>query len=461
MIGGSVRQAMGGDRSMGDRTASLRSSNSKIRAEVPIILAYVIVWNVDFSIVFGTVGGQIVAIGRWIAILGVVLLVVRDLVSGRDPNSLLPIVALMSLFWPSILFSNDQFYSVVELIRILSLFFIFWLMSERAHLVGSVSTAIGIFSICALIASLPYLSAFSKLSLNGASELAGRFRDVGITTHANNFGFVSNVALSYVLAQSFSSRRRMPWVFRVPVAAIGIVSLILSDSRTAQIELIAISGFFLYFRFFQPSAAISRSSVAVRRTLIAAGILGLISLPAAIVIGDLDTSNLVSNDSFGESNAARLSIWQTAWSEFLDHPLSGVGLGGQIRERYNPIENAYVYAPYAHNAILNILYVAGVGGGLWFVILITRMSSILDSALAFQRETFLRSFDASQIFFLSALIVMTIISAVIEGGLQNNYGLDAFLAISLGSLSAASSRKKSRSREFSMGARRRSSGCSP
>jgi O-antigen ligase len=434
------------DRYIDNGGASLRLSNRSAAAETStIVLAYVVFWNIDFSIVFGSIGGQAVAVGRWIAILGVIFLVMRDLAAGRDFESLLPIAVLMSLFWPSILFSNDQFYSVVEFVRILSLFFIYWLLCERPLLARGISIAVGVFAICALIGSLPYLSAFAKLSFfGGAGDAAGRFRDVGITTHANNFGFISNLALSYTLSQSLSVRRRSPLLFRVFVAVIGVLSLLLSDSRTAQIELVAIFALFTYFRFFRSAVPLSRGKAAAQRVLIAFGVLALISLPALIVIGDVNTSSLVSNDSFGESNAARLSIWRTAWSEFLDHPLTGVGLGGQILERYNPIENIYIYAPYAHNGILNILYVAGLGGAMWFVALIRKISYILLSALGARREALVRNVDNSELFFFTAIVTMTIISAVVEGGLQNNYGLNSFLAISLGTLAAMSKGRRMR-----------------
>lgn len=418
-----------------DCNGAVPHSVKKPRRENEVIFAvllYIVFWNIDLSILFGGIGGQLVAIGRWIAIASIFLLALRDISSGRDIGALLPIVVLMSLLCPSIIFSNDQFYSVVEFARIISLFLIFWLLRSRAHIVGPIYSLIGVFAICTVVGSLPYLDAYADLPLiGGRGGALGRLRDAGLATHPNNFGFISNIAISYILSQSFRPRR-IPMVLRVVVLTIGIVSLFLSDSRTAQIELVTIFGAFSYFYFVERRPkAVSHNRASLRRALLFIGFMSVVSVPAVIVAGGIDTSRLVSNDSFGESNAARLSIWQRAFSEFLENPLTGVGLGGQIRERYNPIENEYVYAPYAHNGFLNALYVAGIAGGLWFLLLINAISFILLSALM-RRSAWE---DEGCLFLFVTVVVMTIISAVIEGGLQNNYGLNSFLAISLGVLS--------------------------
>ncbi|WP_249405636.1 O-antigen ligase family protein [Stenotrophomonas sp. CFBP 13718] len=117
------------------------------------------------------------------------------------------------------------------------------------------------------------------------------------------------------------------WAWGLPAAALGCATLVLTGSRGALLALLAV---------FLVMALTLRWGSLRRRLLILAALLGL-SVVAVVSVPELrhqvrltelhsDVQRLERGDA-DSSAGARVERLQVAWDTFLDHPLTGVGVG--------------------------------------------------------------------------------------------------------------------------------------
>jgi hypothetical protein len=399
---------------------------------VTSILLYMLVWNVDLS----RLGlGAAEAASRWVAVLLVLFLAGVDFVYGHSVKAYLLAFGLVLLLVPSVVFSREMSYSAAEFCRLLSLIAIFCL-TQSAELNDDLPIIVGGLSWAILVGSLLWIGVIGEPPDESVSD---RIRYTGLTTHPNNFGFIANIGLAYIAALMlrFGTIGIVGWSWRALAIFFGVVSVFLSGSRTSLIEIGMIALMLLVVWTVGGRIPLSGGWRQVYRMVCFLSVMAALVTPMALIIDGVDPTVFEDQSIYDESNAARMIIWLHALEGFEIAPLTGLGLGANIEETFNPLLKVFTNAPYAHNAWLNILHVAGIPGAAWLVIVIWRCSKYIMCSIG--PNDHLES--AQAVFFFVSVVSLVLISAVAEGGLQNNYGLNAFFAVSLGPLAAMGGRR--------------------
>jgi O-antigen ligase len=396
---------------------------------------FLLFWNVDFSVLFGALGASAVSVGRWIAIAVTFAAFLITMPKSPHVGRLLGLMTLLWFLGPSIVFSEDQFRSVVEFTRIASLMMLFWFLADHAELRDRIYLLTGVFAAAVVAVSVLHMPV-AMHHLAGGAAVMGRVRDAGLTPHPNNFGFVANVGAAFALSLLLGTRRPSALGFTIIVLtfAASLLCLYASDSRTAWLN--CVITLLLLFAWIwrsgrRPAPAPDLGVVA--RPLLFIGVILALSIPLILTVTGSDGSQFASNSSYAESNAARMVLWRNAFEAFKAHPLSGVGLGLGLQETFNPFLKVFNQAPYAHNALLSMMYISGIPGVAFLLFLV---GACVELLLPPTRRYWL-DMPREQRFFHSSVVVTTLFAGVMEGGLQNNYGMDCFIAIALGALAGA------------------------
>jgi O-antigen ligase len=193
----------------------------------------------------------------------------------------------------------------------------------------------------------------------------------------NGFGPVQ-LCLSGVLFLYFIRRpgQALRWLALVGFF-MGIATVIFSESRTTWISMVVLAVFFTFY--------LARNLPPWRLTVLTMGVALILSssylLPivkSRIDYGITGIQNyLASNDRHDvarqSSVGMRIELWKTGWYIFLEHPVTGVGVGGfkimagANAERYQV--NAEVgHYKYVHNQYLATLATRGVPGLILFLL---------------------------------------------------------------------------------------------
>ncbi|MGB9857719.1 MAG: O-antigen ligase family protein [Dictyoglomaceae bacterium] len=114
----------------------------------------------------------------------------------------------------------------------------------------------------------------------------------------------------------------------------------------------------------------------IRKNILFLSFLGLLLLSIFIIRSFLVKDNLFSFfltrlDMNSSSKTERIYIWKSAWKMFLDHPITGIGVGtfGLAYPSYKLPQSHIETTPFAHNLPLNLLAETGILGFLSFTIL--------------------------------------------------------------------------------------------
>ncbi|MBV9064605.1 MAG: O-antigen ligase family protein [Methylobacteriaceae bacterium] len=328
---------------------------------------------------------------------------------------------------------------MIEFFRFLSLLILYWAICDQPSHLKKMYWITGAFAISVCLLSLGHLDLSAQRAATGLAAV-GRFRGTGITTHPNNFGFIAIIGSSFSLSLVLNGRR--PTLVELAAIfsslSVAVVCLYASDSRTAWITGIIVSLLFAW----------SLALPARFRTIIGFGpgwrpamlLLTIFALctPLMLTLLGSDGHSFSTTESYAESDAARLTLWRNALIGFEAHPMTGVGLGLTLQETYNPLLKAYNIAPYAHNAVLNMMRISGLPGLLFLSVVVAQSVALM---LPDPKRYDFRM-PVQLWFFFASSIIATLVSSVIEGGLQNNYGVDCFIAIALGALASARQEKK-------------------
>lgn len=278
-------------------------------------------------------------------------------------------------------------------------------------LVGAwgIARALPLRSLCLLVVMV--LTAFTGIGL--ATELAlGTFapgspdyRFAG-TIHPNTQSdFAACLVLAAVCLATEKTRWRPLWVL---LACVGVVSLLLADSRTSAAGLlIALFALWTARRSFKTAALAVLGITCLVLTFV------LVSLVSGASLEQFFVDNVaVTRDEEPFSLNGRIPLWNELIPFALERPIVGYGYEGFWNiERTDAVSDALEWRmAEAHSAYLETL----LGGGLLGLaaFLAVAWFALKDSALAYRSSR-----DAGHAF-VFALIVYCALSALLESGIS-------------------------------------------
>jgi O-antigen ligase len=193
----------------------------------------------------------------------------------------------------------------------------------------------------------------------------------------NHFaGFVELILplpFAYLLFARVNLERRVLWLFSVVIMA---SALIFSLSRGGILAM-SVEILILLAAVALNSRGRSRESSTEGRGnwLMIGGILAAVTLTALWIGYDrlVDRFQLTRQGASEFSVVTRVEYWRASWKMFLDHPMTGVGLGAfpAIYPQYGRSTAAYERVEQTHNDYLQLLTDAGLLGAalaLWFLL---------------------------------------------------------------------------------------------
>lgn len=334
---------------------------------------------------------------------------VRDIrLAVRRPMFWIPLAAI-ALALPSVLFAQDLYLAVAELIRMLAMYLLFVCVALRLRSRDDVLAVVGALFVVAatqaVVATLQWKTGSSLgLELLGEQDTLGvRMLDDGSVDRPSGTvvhpiflaALVAPIGM-IALALSFDAARAV-WR-RVSLAAAGVafLPLILAQARASLIAAAC------------AVAALVACSLATRRlrwtpVLVALLISGTIGLLFAEEIGNRIEENFAT-DHFETEVEARVQLNDVALAMIADHPLAGVGLNNF--ETVEPEYDRYGLL-FAGNPVHNIyLLVAAETGVLGLIGFLATLGAVALSAVraARARDRALRAIGAgiaaSLLFFL-------------------------------------------------------------
>lgn len=235
----------------------------------------------------------------------------------------------------------------------------------------------------------------------------------------NTFGiFEGAVTVMCAVAAMASTARWRPAFVLLAAAALAGVGLSLSRSG-----LLAIVGGALILAAFSANRARKRSAV-----FALFGVVLLIGIAVASPSGALGYRVLSIIDPSYAPNALRLGIWETSISQWLGHPVLGVGYEGFAQAAIGTIAgfggNALIGT---HSIYLEVLTGTGAVGSACFCWLVVQAFRVHRHAKAASVQLSIAPFTAA----ISALLVAGLFEAEL-----NSFAMNALLFLCLGGLSA-------------------------
>jgi O-antigen ligase len=278
-------------------------------------------------------------------------------------------------------------------------------------LVGAwgIARALPLRSLCVL--TVIVLTAFTGIGV--ATELAlGTFapgspdyRFAG-TTHPNTQSdFAACLVLVSVCLATEKTRWRPLWVL---LACVGVVSLLLADSRTSAAAVMT-----ALFAAWAVRRSLQTATLAVVGIICLASMIMLVSLLSGAELEQSVVDNVVmARNEEPFSLNGRIPLWKELIPFALEHPILGYGYEGFWNiERTDAVSDALEWRmAEAHSAYLETM----LGGGLLGLaaFLVVAWFALKDSALAYRSSR-----DAGHAF-VFALIVYCALSALLESGIS-------------------------------------------
>ena len=295
------------------------------------------------------------------------LLVVGSLVSGTGVSFRSPVMRWTAVFliWSlvtallssSLELATEAYWEAVKVVGVY--FFIAAALQNRRQLYFFIAAILLLYLLHTNFAVRGWvLSGFSGLP-KGAYVGSGFFRN------PNDFGAALagfwgvSLLLSTIDTGKLGGPIRLQWL-HIGNTLLFLASVLTSSSRGAAIAVAA--GALFYVKFYVSGTW--QKALWISLAVIAAfGFLYFLSE------GQSDRFEIMGSDS-DESAQDRFRTWAVAWSVFLDHPVTGVGIGQFL-------EVAYFYAPnekifVQHNIFLQALTETGATG---LVLLLTLLGS--------------------------------------------------------------------------------------
>ncbi len=299
----------------------------------------------------------------------------RKLPTGR---LVLPVLALAGLYvlgtlW-SIDFEQGAIFTLALAINVSFFFMIPMLVRDRTTLRLCIWSLIGIMTVLAFAGIyLQVTDSFfwrPDLGLGNTPRVNTTFKDPNI------YARILIIAMVLTLAGSFGMAKR----WRIPVIlgvyAPSILALLFTNSR---------SGWLLAAGALPLAMVLMPLSRRGRATALAGGAASIVAL---IIIAEIafEATFLDRLETMRQGTralGAREFLIDAAWRMFLDHPITGVGLGGFQHAFQGPYSHYNIYPQYnvslSHTDSLTILAELGVVGAIVVVFLFYRFgATILD-----------------------------------------------------------------------------------
>ncbi len=220
-----------------------------------------------------------------------------------------------------------------------------------------------------------------RLTYNGkmywirpVSDYIAPYGPYGNYNHFAGFAeLILPLPLAYVLFARVKFEQRLLWLFSAVIMAVAVVfslsrgGLLAVGSETLALLLVA---FFNRDRWRSDAAG----SAAGNRMLLVGGLAVVLLLALWIGYEPLARRFTTVAQGAGEhSVVTRAEYWQASWRMFLDHPLTGVGLGAfpAVYPTYGRSSARLERLEQTHNDYLQLLTDAGLVGvllGLWFLV---------------------------------------------------------------------------------------------
>ncbi|MCK1606584.1 O-antigen ligase family protein [Bradyrhizobium sp. 166] len=262
-----------------------------------------------------------------------------------------------------------------------------------------------------------------------------RERLYGLTPHPAVIGYLASlVATVFCSTALFTKRKTMPRLRDGAIAVVGVIAVVLADSRTGEIALVlALVGEFGIMLLIS-WGAVSRS-IALPWFLFVIAIVVSTTLPIAVASGVLPV--LVHEDQYSGSTSSRLQIWKLGLSDFDSNMAIGNGLGttfatDEIIADKGSGDKSLLF--YYHSVLINYLAKSGIIGVLGLIaILFCAPYACLACARRVARQRSASRDDVTLLHFTVTACIVTVVFASTEAALQNLYPsfLIFFLSITL------------------------------
>lgn len=321
------------------------------------------VLSMPFIFVLPGLGERRIAIGASdVCVLIACILLARDLAAGRLrlPQAMLCCLCITSLVLSLLVNSNTlvsdkgPLTALVEIPKSVILWLHFYILVNLIQTRQQFMLAVRMWLVGGTAVALIGIGGSLAYQFTGVENAyAVEFRAQGTLGDANLFA--AHLALSFLLALFYCRLTGKFHLWLAPVLVISFTGIILSASRGSTLS------FFICLALLW----LSGSSWQVKIAVLGFGaLLGLL----LVIFPGMD-SRLTSNPfaerldtatlSLGNEEAAdRKRLWESAWQEFSDSPVVGIGRGA-----FRPLDEPDVARPaQVHNTYLSLLCELGLAG---------------------------------------------------------------------------------------------------
>lgn len=210
------------------------------------------------------------------------------------------------------------------------------------------------------VKSLTNYGASEKLPSIDVEQNVDFSRVEGISGHPNGHGFVVSILVLITFPFVLKQKKKILWAITI----LGLVNIILSQSRTVWIALFLVSGFVYTLHAHNIRLAVTRLFKLKRLYLLLWCSIPLIF----IILPRLQASSIFFTDEGG--GALRIKMLSEGWQLLQLAPYAGFGAGNTVRAFLNHAPNGYIAAfPFTvHNVYLQIALESGIPAGIAFFV---------------------------------------------------------------------------------------------
>ena len=393
-----------------------------------VVMLFLFFWNVDISHFSDySMTSGIIPFGRWVATILAILYPIAQILITRKISFAYTSVLLCIILVPSVVISYP------EILRSVACFCLFGIVASHESQRNGTISALGYFVCAITVLSVPFvdLSSISSTLLTFGSDTFVRIRSSGIAQGPNNLGVISVV--SFCFAQQLRSGRTIQKILWLALSSASVSCCLASGSRSGLIAM----GFAIILTIY------SGGIIAVLRyqkrwkhsTVVLALVLcGMSSIPLVLTLTGLIHSSGELQNSFAESNDARILLWLQSISDFSSRPLTGIGYAAPFDLGFDPVTFDPQSAPFAHNALLTYMRDSGVLGMAYFLFTLSLVATLITRWFRGGACTVVANYNNTRWLMLVGTISAVMIFSVIDGGLQNLHGINGIFAVCLGAI---------------------------
>ncbi|MCL4531260.1 MAG: O-antigen ligase family protein [Chloroflexi bacterium] len=318
-----------------------------------------------------------------LALWGVSFLFSPHKITSGPRHVWIPLVGLTAAGWISVITSFNQLLSIYHSIRLIALFAFYLFVVNEIHSANWVIIPVGLQAVTEAVVAIAQFIAQRSVDLQRFGELvldpawAGisivvangirLLRAYGLSDHPNILGGCLAFALLILLAAYFrQSKRATALIFFLP----ALPALLVTFSRSAWLA------FFAGAAFIVPAEMIYRGKKTIRHLLWLTLISIILLAPFILAYARFFGVRFGAGDSFNtptveqQSLGERVLLINYAAPIFLQHPLTGIGLG------VSPLafKSYYPHFPVAyeppHFALFDAALETGALGAVFYLLLI-------------------------------------------------------------------------------------------